>query len=63
LIDLPYINHTQAAKQDAKLWLRTWQKYQMKENTLEHLFGFVPQLWNGRLIEINFLKQRNTKQG
>src|ERR1044072_956471 len=28
LIDLPYINHTQAAKQDAKLWLRTWQKYQ-----------------------------------
>jgi len=32
----------------------------MKENTLEHLFGFVPQLWNGKLTEINFFKQRNT---
>jgi hypothetical protein len=38
LIDLPYINHTQDAKQDAKLRLSVWQNIKMKENTLEHLF-------------------------
>jgi len=28
LIDLSYINRIQDAKQDAKLWLQTWQKHQ-----------------------------------
>ena len=31
----------------------------MKDNTLEHLFDFVPQLRTVKLTENKFLKQRN----
>jgi len=40
---------------------RLGKNIKMKDNTLEHLFGFLPQRWN-RQVKINFLKQRNTKQ-
>jgi hypothetical protein len=63
LIDLPYINHTQAAKQDAKLWLPTWQKYQNEgQYPRTFMLLFAPSIESSSLLKINFLQQRNTKQ-
>jgi len=58
LIDLPYINHTQDAKQDAKLRLSVWQNIKMKENALEHLFCRVnPAIKITGVLKMNFQSQ------
>jgi len=40
LIDLPYINHPQAAKQAAKIWHFAFKKSVEMPAKLEHLFNF-----------------------
>jgi hypothetical protein len=62
LIDLSYINHTQDAKQDAKLRISVWQNIKMKENALEHLFCLViPTIQITGVLKMDFQKPRNAK--